>query len=356
VHQGGSGRGALLNYWGGSHFYGGLESVQKNERREKVLGPWLLYANGTQTAGTPGQDEMWADAKRRLVSEKAAWPYSWEKDARYLPKSARGAVQGHIAYNDPQELQASAANAWVGLADPPVAGLPNFEHQGWDYQYWVHADTQGNFVISNVRPGNYTLHAMVAGVHGVYVGQASAVTVSAGTVLSLGNVVWVPDRLGPTAWEIGKPDRAPQEFFRGDQAWHFGTNLLFAKDFPTGITYVIGTSTPAKNWNYLQPGGTWNVQFNLGAIPTQATGASLVLDIAGADVVTLSASMNGTQVGTVKTSYDDGSIDRDQPHGAWRTARISVPVAAFKVGTNRLAIASSGRVMWDYLRMEWVTP
>jgi rhamnogalacturonan endolyase len=346
----------LLNYWGGTHFYGQLEDVQVNQLRQKVYGPWLLYGNSTPTAGSAGQDALWADAKQRLIAEKAAWPYSWESDTRYPPKSGRGTVTGTLSFTDANQPRASVASAWVGLADPPVNGAPNFEHQAWDYQYWVHADGQGNFSLANVRPGKYTLHAFVAGIHGVYVGQANAITVTASATTALGAVVWTPDRMGPTVWEIGVPDRVPAEFFRGDQAWHYGTNLLFNSDFPNGINYTIGTSTPAKNWNYLQPGGTWNVQFNVASIPSGATGASLVLDTAASDGVTLRVSFNGTQVGTASIPYNDNSIDRDQPHGVFQSGRIAVPLAQIKTGLNTLAITSSGRIMWDYLRLEWVTP
>jgi len=355
LHDAPGGKATLLNYWGGTHFYGDLEDVKANQVREKVCGPWFLYGNSTTTAGSAGQDALWADAKQRLIWEKAAWPYSWETDTRYPPKSARGTVKGQLSFTDANQPTASVANAWVGLADPPVGGLPNFEHQAWDYQYWVHADGQGNFALPNVRPGSYTLHAFVAGIHGVYVGQSNAVTVTAGGTTDLGTVTWTPDRKGPTVWEIGIPDRVPAEFYRGDQAWHYGTASLFSKDFPSGINYTVGTSTPAKDWNFLQPGGTWNVQFNVASIPAGATGASLVLDSAGSNGVTLSASFNGTKVGSASISYDDSSIARDQPHGVWLSGRIAVPLAQIKTGSNTLAISSSGSMMWDYLRLEWVT-
>ena len=356
LHDAPGGKATLLDYWAGTHFYGGLEDLKANQVRQKLLGPWFLYGNSTTTAGSAGQDVLWADAKQRLATEQAAWPYSWETDSRYPPKSGRGSVKGQMTFTDPNQPTASVANAWVGLADPPVNGVPNFEHQSWDYQYWVHADGQGNFTLANVRPGKYTLHAFVAGIHGVYVGQSDAVVVTAGGTTDLGAVTWTPDRKGPTVWEIGIPDRVPAEFYRGDQAWHYGTNLQFSKDFPSGVNYTVGTSTPAKDWNYLQPGGTWNVQFNVASIPAGATGASLVLDSAGSDGVTLSASFNGTKVGSSSISYDDSSIARDQPHGVWLSGRIAVPLAQIKTGANTLAIASSGNMMWDYLRLEWVTP
>jgi rhamnogalacturonan endolyase len=355
VHEATGGRGTLLNYWGGNHFYGALEELQANQRREKVMGPWLLYANATTAAGAAGRDELWADAKRRLEVERAAWPYAWEIDPRYPTTSGRGTVTGRLSYVDAEQPSASVANAWVGLADPPVGGAPAFEHQGWDYQRWVHANAKGEFVFANVRPGAYTLHAFVAGIHGVYLGPANGVTVTAGGTVNVGTVSWRPDRRGPTVWEIGTPDRTPKEFFRGADAWHFGNSLLFGADFPAGVNYVIGTSTPVKDWNFLQPGGTWNVAFSVPAIPAMATGASLVLDVAGTDGATLRASVNGAALAAASFPFDDASIDRDQPHRALQSARIVVPLAQLRAGANTLALTASGRIMWDYRRLEWVT-
>lgn len=356
IHDGGAGRGALLNYWGGTHFYGGFEPVLANQRREKVVGPWLLFANSTELTGDAAHDELWENAKERLSWEKSQWPYAWEQDARYLPRAARGTVQGSITLSDPEQPALSSAYAWVGLAGPPVDGAPNFEHQGWDYQYWRVADAQGRFSFDNVRPGNYTLHAFAPGIHGVYMGATNAVSVSAQNVVDLGVVSWRAERLGPTVWEIGTPDRTAGEFFRGDEAFHYGTNHLFAADFPNGVNYTVGSSSPRANWNYLQPGGTWNVRFEVPAIPPGVREASLVLDVAGTDGVTLQAALNGTQVGAAEYPYNDGSIDRDQAHGVLQSGRISIPVARLRTGANTLAISSDGRVMWDYLRLEWVQP
>jgi rhamnogalacturonan endolyase len=356
VHDGGVGRGALLNYWGGTHFNGGFEPVLTNQRREKVMGPWLLYANETELTGKEGHDKLWADAKDRLSWEKGQWPYTWESDPRYLPRAARGSVSGMMSFTDPEQTELTSAHAWVGLAGPPVAGAPNFEHQGWDYQYWTIADAAGRFSFAGVRPGDYTLHAFAEGIHGVYMGQPNAVRVESGTPVEVGEVAWQAERLGPTVWEIGTPDRTPREFYRGDQAWHYGTNLLFPSDFPQGVNFTVGTSDPSTAWNYLQPGGTWTVNFNLASIPGDVGGASLVLDVAGTDGVTVQATVNGAPVGSAPYPYNDGSISRDQPHGVLQSGRIAIPRALLRPGANALTLSSNRRLMWDYLRLEWVRP
>jgi rhamnogalacturonan endolyase len=356
VHDGGVGRGALLNYWGGTHFYGGFEPVLANQRREKVMGPWVLYANQTELTGKDGHDALWDDAKDQLVREQEQWPYEWEADPRYLPRAARGSVAGALSFSDTEQPALTSAYAWVGLAGPPVAGAPNFEHQGWDYQYWTVADANGKFSLKNVRPGSYTLHAFREGIHGVYLGQTNAVRVSAGAAVEVGDVAWNADRLGPTVWELGTPDRTPREFRRGDQLRQYGTNLLFPNDFPNGVDFTIGRSDPSKDWNYMQPGGTWTLRFNLEDIPPDVANASLVLDVAGSDGVTVQANVNGDPIGTARFPYNDGTISRDQPHGVLQSGRVTIPRNQLRTGENTLTLTSSRRLMWDYIRLEWVTP
>lgn len=133
-----------------------------------------------------------------------------------------------------------------------------------------------------------------------------------------------------------------------------GTNLLFASDFPNGVDFTIGRSDPSTEWNYLQPGGTWTLRFNLAEIPADVVSASLVLDVAGTDAVTLQANLNGTTAGTARFPYNDGSISRDQPHGVLQSGRIAIARDRLRTGENTLTLSSSRRLMWDYLRLEWV--
>ncbi len=264
-------------------------------------------------------------------------------------------MAGAITFSDTEQPALTSEYAWVGLAGPPVAGAPNFEHQGWDYQYWTAADANGTFSFENVRPGSYTLHAFREGIHGVYMGEPDAVRVSAGAAVLMGDVAWNADRLGPTVWELGSPDRTPREFYRGDRAWQYGTNLLFPNDFPNGVDFVVGTSDPSRDWNYLQPGGTWTLRFNLEDIPANVVSASLVLDVAGSDGVTVDANLNGASIGPARFLYRDGSISRDQPHGVLQSDRLTISLDQLTSGENALTLTSSARLMWDYIRLEWVT-
>jgi len=62
-----------------------------------------------------------------------------------------------------------------------------------------------------------------------------------------------------------------------------------------------------------------------------------------------------TKVGSAAFSYNDSSMLATKPHGCAERAHCRA-AAQIKTGSNTLAIASSGSMMWDYLRLEWVTP
>ncbi len=166
--------------------------VGANEQWQKMYGPWLLYFNRADS-----NDELWADAKAKAVSERAAWPFSWIHNAAYPLADARGSVAGTLRITDPQDRSASSANAWVGLAAPS----PNWQQQSDGYQFWVHADKEGHFQIANVRPGSYTLYSFVDGVMDEY--RRDKIDVTAGKSLDLGTLNWTPVRYGQQVWQIG---------------------------------------------------------------------------------------------------------------------------------------------------------
>ena len=52
-----------------------------------------------------------------------------------------------------------------------------------------------------------------------YASPQFSVNVTGGTTNNLGVVTWTPDRVGPTVFEIGCPDRNTTEFRHGDNFW-----------------------------------------------------------------------------------------------------------------------------------------
>lgn len=231
--------GYTLLHYGRNHYDGSSTSVAAGETWSKMYGPWLLYMNSCPA----GADFCWSDAKARVQTEQAAWPYSWVTNANYPPASGRGTVTGALIVSDPIKTSLRGAGAWVGLAQPGVGG--NWQYESKNYQYWVKADAAGNFTIPNVRPGTYTLYALVNGAVGEY-SQAN-VAVSAATTTTLGNVIWnVPHPGNSIAWEIGVPDRSAAEFRHGNDYFQAFLYNNFSVEFTNPLNYTVGTSTSYK--------------------------------------------------------------------------------------------------------------
>ena len=103
----------------------------------------------------------------------------------------------------------------------------------------------GSFTIPNVRPGNYQLHAVADGVLGAYDATAS-VTITPGQKLDLGSIEWHPTHYGRQVWQIGTPNRSAREFLKGDDHWHWGMYIEYAKLFLTMSTSPSASPTPQR--------------------------------------------------------------------------------------------------------------
>ena len=72
-----------------------------------------------------------------------------------------------------------------------------------------------------------------------------------------------PSAYGKQIWEIGYPDRAADEFFKGDGAnyWLWGWNLRYALLFPNDLTYTVGKSDWHKDWFFEEVPHATNLSF-----------------------------------------------------------------------------------------------
>jgi rhamnogalacturonan endolyase len=70
-------------------------------------------------------------------------------------------------------------------------------------------------------------------------------------------------RFGKQLWEIGYPDRAADEFFKGDgdNYWLWGWNMRYALLFPNDLTYTVGKSDPRKDWFFEEVPHATNLSF-----------------------------------------------------------------------------------------------
>lgn len=410
----------ILNYWRSSHYGGAVADVDKGEHWAKVIGPFMIYANAGDTP-----QAMYNDAVVHARTESQKWPYNWVNGVDYPHSNERATVTGHLVLKDPQAKGAKMSNILIGLAAPaytiqipartiqpaaargprpgapgaqPGAGgaglvpaapapagppttIPASEQKiDWQtdakhYEFWARADANGNFKLTGVRPGTYTLHAMATGVLGEF--AKTDITVVAGKPLNLGNMEWVPTRHGRQVWEIGVPNRTGEEFAGGDDYAHDGEYLVYAKMFPNDVNYVIGKSDFKKDWFFEQvphseaaneqpttmnTGGRsgratpWTVTFNMPQTP--GTGkAHLRIAIAGNGASKLDVALNDQPIGVVDHLFVDGSLGRNGIHGVWSEHDVVFDESALKPGTNVIKLTIPGGsyiagVIYDYLRLE----
>jgi hypothetical protein len=371
----------LLNMLGGTHYGQGNEtSVAAGEDWQKTFGPFLIYCNKV-ASGTPNASiALWEDAKAQAKAEQNLWPYDWHNDPVYVKESGRGTVTGKLVIDDASNPTASAADMWVGLAIPPTGSGNATNFQAWskNYQFWVKTDANGNFTIPHVLPGTYSLFAFGPGA----IGQLSLTnytTVTAANTNALGNVNWAPARVAPTVWEMGTPDRTASEFKHGTDWWTSNTypNPNWAKfmdyttEFPNDVSFTIGQSNIATDWNYVQPSSAnvpmsdpkWDVNFNLANAPTAGSTASVYVALATNNSAALILSVNGVNVTSPSTGMIPGNTTnamiRKGIHGAFAEVRFNFPASNLHAGVNKISFsirkvggASSGEVMYDYLRLE----
>lgn len=369
----------LLNMLGGTHYGMGAEGdVAAGETWEKLYGPFLIYCNTVPSATPNAPLALWQDAKTRALTEQAQWPYAWFSAPGYVPAAGRGTVTGRLMIQDAQAPAAPAANAWVGVAIPPVGTTDVTDFQRWskNYQFWVKTDAAGNFSIPNVLPGSHRLFAFGAGATGQLT-RATPVPVAAGATAALGNVVWTPARVAPTVWEIGVPDRSAQEFRHGTDYWVGGTYpnpnwakfMDYATEFPQDVRYIVGQSNWATDWNFVQPynlvttsqtaAPEWKVDFNLGTAPTAGSSASVYVAAAASFAAPLFVKINGTNITTPATGVffadpADATI-RKGIHGAFAELRFTFPASLLTAGANEISFTqrrAGGDIQYDYLRLE----
>ena len=358
----------LLNYWRGSHYGGSQCDIAAREQWTKVIGPFFIFCD---TGSSP--NEMWQSALAAAKTEAEKWPYEWVKDVDYPLGPQRAKVSGQIVLNDPQAPQATMSHLLVGLAHPDYpsrargrfgGGTVDWQQDAKFYQFWVRADDQGRFLIPNVRPGPYTLHAIADGVLGEF--AKADITLVAGQSIDLGRLEWKPQRYGRQLWEIGVPDRTAREFLHGDHYWQWGLYNQYPTDFPNDVNFVIGKSDFHKDWNYAQcpradrPDGTsWNVSFNL---PEEPHGkATLRIAFAGTSARHLFVTVNDKPAGEAAQLIDTAVIRRDAIRGYWYERDVPFDAALMRSGDNVLKLTiPTGNPMngieYDYLRLELAEP
>ncbi len=416
----------LLNYWRGTHYGGSVLNFNENEYWTKVVGPMFVYI---PTGASP--NTMFAEAKKQAKIEQLKWPYSWVKGVHYAHVAERALVKGKMKLIDPQASQNKFLNLLVGLSFPDQAStlrpmrntqtdasipaqiqapintqasprrdtLPNgklanrgtylppnqptrpqnnfqpavnWQNDAKHYQFWTEAAADGTFIIPNIRPGIYQLHAVADGILGAY-DATTTLTIKAGEKIDLGTLDWKPVRYGKQIFEIGTPNRSAKEFFKGDDHWHWGMYIEYAKLFPNDVNFTVGKSDPAKDWYIyhvphdieFKPDGRdqghaapWNINFNMPENATPNKKAILRFGIAGSGARSLSIKVNGDEVGPFTDLAGGGAIMiRDGIEGTWVEKKFEFDASLLKKGKNTITLTVpaggvANGLCYDVIRLE----
>lgn len=394
----------ILLFYRPSHFGGGGIAIGQGEKFTKVIGPMFLYCNTG-----PDPLTMWKEAKTQATKEMAKWPYAWVSGIDYPKASERGSVKGQVVLSDPMAPGAKMSHVLVGLAHPPYAppggggrggrggrgrgGAPaaadapaadaapasGGRQTEWAgdakyYQFWAHGQDDGNFSITNVIPGTYTLHAIADGVLGEF--AKADITVEAGKSVDLGKLTWTPVRRGKQIWEIGVPNRNAREFTYGEKYWDPDGPLLYPKMFPNDVNFTIGKSDVAKDWFWehvphaIDDSGQRNgnagvtgegratpykINFNMPEAPKGK--ATLRVAICGTQGRQIDVNINDKDAGQIALGGADLVITRHGAQGTWYERDFEFDAAMLKQGANVLTLTIpagpvNNGVVYDYLRLE----
>jgi autotransporter-associated beta strand protein len=350
----------------------------------KVIGPFFMYAN----TGT-NHLQLWTNAQNVAAQMVSNWPYAWMNESEQDYPRHRGMVTGTLKAKTGE----STANAVVILGD--------YTDGDWMYQgitnflFWTTSDTNGNFSIPKVRPGNYQLFSYVPGIWGEL--QVSNIVVLPDSTNHLGVINWNPPHLSQRLWRIGTPDHSSAEFHLGNYRKQFGLWWRYLNDMGTNdVNFVIGQGVESNDWYYAQcsvgitpqsyPNLTdhtqtngiywsphWNVLFNLTNLPPTPVLATIAF--AGGNGTFFYMYLNGVNV-TPDTYHGQGTtsgvdIYRDVVTvGRYQPYQFTFATNLFKLGTNIFTITIrqpgapgswsgayypelvQGGLIYDFLQME----
>ncbi|XP_059279580.1 probable rhamnogalacturonate lyase B isoform X2 [Lycium ferocissimum] len=331
-----------------SAHYAGEDLVPKfgqGEPWKKVFGPVFIYLNSV----TKGQDPLtlWEDAKRQMLIEVQSWPYSFPSSEDFSSSSQRGNISGRLLVLDRyfKDDKISASGAYVGLA--PLGEAGSWQRECKDYQFWTRADEDGNYVISNIRAGDYNLYAFVPGFIGDYKSDTK-VTITSGCSIEMDNLVFEPPRNGPTLWEIGIPDRSAREFYIPDPD-------------PKYVNKLFVNHPDRKMDEKTYQGTTWQIKFKLDSV-NQNEIYTLRLALASTAQAELQVRVNDPSTNTPLFSSGvigkDNAIARHGIHGLYWLFNVNLQGTILIEGINTIFLTQANAtspfqgIMYDYIRLE----
>ncbi|XP_074263661.1 uncharacterized protein LOC141586359 isoform X1 [Silene latifolia] len=368
-----------------SAHYAGEDMVVKfadGEPWKRVFGPVFMYLNGLPTGFD--WNWLWQDAKEQLFTETESWPYSFPASEDFPTSDQRGSISGRLlvydSYSD--EDYTPADGAYVGLASGTEVNSWQLQSKG--YQFWTKADESGYFYITDIRAGDYALCAWVPGFIGDF--RSFSISITAGCIIDMDDVVYKPPRDGPTIWEIGFPDRTAREFYVPDPDPNYVNKLYlnhpdrfrqyglwdrYTELYPNDdLVYTVGVSDCQKDWFFAQVtrkkdntyiGTTWQIIFKLENVNQNGV-YKLRLALAMANQAELQVRVNDPKadppVFTTGLIGHDNAITRHGIHGLYRLYTADIEGVKLVQGDNTVFLTQSRGgspfvgIMYDYIRLE----
>ena len=320
----------------GEHFGG--QAMVLNDGEQKLYGPFLICTTYSKNPVS--------SARNQWVQEVQEWPYQWFENSLY-PRE-RGTVRGHLNVTTGQR------NDSVRIILAQEKGKDPYEMTR-GYQFWTLTDSNGDFEIKHVRPGEYNLFAYAKAGEVTDMLEQDDITVTAGDN-DLGAITWTPRKYSEMLWMIGQNDRRSSEFHHSDTVRQYGLwNLV-----PKNLTFTIGESRENTDWYYAQAqkDGTWTIAFTLDK--TYSGKAHLTASLAGCtgNGSTVTVKVNGSQVGTWKPGNNDAAIYRSAVNsGRHHLLTLDFNASTLKQGKNTVALTMSGNgsnggFLYDCIKLE----
>lgn len=313
----------------------------------KLNGPWFIYLN---SADTP--QAMWTDAKSEFKKQQAQWPYQWMQNPDYPLQ--RADVTGTLT-----TAHTPAKNALMVLAQPSPPA-PDWQVQTLNYIFSARADDAGHFTLPHVRPGNYTLYAMVPGETDQF--RKDNITVGAEGTLALGDLAFTPTTHGEKIFQIGDASWRATGFNMSDLPRQYGYTddtgaaRLWTTKIPATLDFTVGKSDPKKDWYVAQANpGKWTIHFSLPATAPSGT-ATLTLGIAGqTNNPKLDLLANDQPIGTY-TGGNSSAAYRSAILGSsyHETQTYKFPATTLHPGDNTLTLnlTTRGVINYDCIKLE----
>ncbi|MHC4118372.1 MAG: polysaccharide lyase family protein [Planctomycetota bacterium] len=177
---------------------------------------------------------------------------------------------------------------------------------------------------------------------------------------------WTPRKHGQSIWQIGAPDRTAAEYLYGDKFRQFALWFEYPKDFPDGVTYTIGRSNEAIDWNFNQwciPNGSdgyelspWTIKFDMAEIVGDQ--AVLTIAIAAARQARLRVLVNNIEVLGDDALVNDSAGPRAGIQGFYRERIIKFDSSILSTTSTNTIVLEQRRaglfpsIMYDCIRLE----